>query len=51
MRRRRGTRSLQTVRTGRGEYVSIPFGRFRELPVEALAGRVVIDTNKLRSPG
>src|SRR5215218_8559368 len=25
--------------------VSVPFGRYRELPTEALAGKVVIDTN------
>jgi hypothetical protein len=25
--------------------VSVPFGRYRELPTEAVAGKVVIDTN------
>lgn len=39
------TTPKEAARFGEVVVVSIPFGRYRELPVEAFAGKVVIDTN------
>lgn len=35
----------EAARFGELVVVSVPFGRYRELPTEAVAGKVVIDTN------
>jgi 8-hydroxy-5-deazaflavin:NADPH oxidoreductase len=36
--------AAEAVRFGEVVVVSVPFGRYRELPVDGVAGRVVIDT-------
>jgi predicted dinucleotide-binding enzyme len=37
--------AAEAERFGEVVVVSVPFGRYRELPTEAVAGKVVIDTN------
>ncbi len=37
--------AAEAARFGEVIVVSVPFGRYRELPTEAVAGKVVIDTN------
>jgi predicted dinucleotide-binding enzyme len=37
--------AAEAERFGDVVVVSVPFGRYRELPTEAVAGKVVIDTN------
>jgi hypothetical protein len=37
--------AAEAARFGEVVVVSVPFGRYRELPTEAVAGKVVIDTN------
>jgi 8-hydroxy-5-deazaflavin:NADPH oxidoreductase len=37
--------AAEAARFGDVVVVSVPFGRYRELPTEAVAGKVVIDTN------
>jgi 8-hydroxy-5-deazaflavin:NADPH oxidoreductase len=43
--RARATSAGDAARFGDVVVVSVPFGRYRELPTEAVAGKVVIDTN------
>lgn len=43
--RARAVRPEEAARTGQLVIVSIPLGRYRELPREALSGRIVVDTN------
>jgi predicted dinucleotide-binding enzyme len=40
----------EAARFGEVVVVSVPFGRYRELPAEAVAGKVVIDTNNYYAP-
>ncbi|MDP9295226.1 MAG: NAD(P)-binding domain-containing protein [Actinomycetota bacterium] len=37
--------AAQAARSGDVVVVSVPFGRYRELPTEGVSGKVVIDTN------
>ena len=37
--------AAEAARFGELVIISVPFGRYRELPTEAVAGKVVIDTN------
>ena len=41
----RAVTAAEAVRLGELVVVSVPFGRYRELPTEGIAGKVVIDTN------
>ncbi len=41
--------AAEAARFGDVVVVSVPFGRYRELPTEAVAGKVVIDTNNYYS--
>jgi predicted dinucleotide-binding enzyme len=43
--RAQATTAAEAERFGDLVVVSVPFGRYRELPTEAVAGKVVIDTN------
>jgi predicted dinucleotide-binding enzyme len=43
--RARATTAAEAARVGEVVVVSVPFGRYRELPTDGLAGKVVIDTN------
>jgi predicted dinucleotide-binding enzyme len=41
----RAATAAEAARFGEVVVVSVPFGRFRELPTDGVAGKVVIDTN------
>jgi 8-hydroxy-5-deazaflavin:NADPH oxidoreductase len=43
--RARATTAQEAARFGDVVVVSVPFGRYRQLPTDGLAGKVVIDTN------
>jgi predicted dinucleotide-binding enzyme len=43
--RARAVTAAEAERFGEVVVVSVPFGRYRELPTEAVSGKVVIDTN------
>jgi 8-hydroxy-5-deazaflavin:NADPH oxidoreductase len=43
--RARATTAADAARFGDVVVVSVPFGRYRELPTEAVVGKIVIDTN------
>jgi predicted dinucleotide-binding enzyme len=43
--RARATTPEDAARYGEIVVVSIPFGRYREVPIEGMAGKIVIDTN------
>jgi predicted dinucleotide-binding enzyme len=43
--RARATTAAEAAQFGEVVVVSVPFGRYRELPTDGLAGKVVIDTN------
>ncbi len=43
--RARAATPAEAARFGEVVVVAIPFGRYRELPADALAGKIVIDTN------
>ncbi len=41
----RAASAIEAAQAGEVVVVTVPFGRFRQLPVEPLAGKIVIDTN------
>ena len=43
--RAQATSAADAARFGEVVVVSVPFGRYRELPTEGVAGKVVVDTN------
>lgn len=43
--RARATTPVEAARFGEVVVVAIPFGRYRDVPTEAMAGKIVIDTN------